>query len=123
MEQLMEISRQVSALDWRLWRRPIQGTSGGLGLDPRYRATLGLAFALFALFLLCAQSMAVRQDLRDARTELYSLRADTDRTRLNAAGLLIEVSVLKSQKALSAKAQEMSLGVDVSVVDILAVTP
>ena len=66
--------------------------------------------------------MAVRQDLRDARTELYTLRGDTDRTRLNAAGLLIEVSVLKSQKVLSAKAQEMNLGVGVSVVDILPVT-
>lgn len=121
MEQLMEISRQVSAIDWRLWRWPFQGSNSGKSIGPRYRATLGLAVAWVALFMLCAQSMVVRHQVQQARADLYTLRADTDRASMKASRLLTEVSVLKSQRALAIQAEELDMVADVTVVDVVPV--
>ena len=119
MEQLMEISRQVSAIDWRLWRWPLQGRNNGKSIGPRYRATLGLAIAWVGLFMLCAQSMVVRHQVQQARLDLYALRADTDRASMKASRLLTEVSALKSQRALSIKAADLGMVADVAVVDVV----
>ena len=122
MEQLMEISRQVSAIDWRLWRWPLRGLEDGKSIGPRYTATLGLAITWAALFALCAQSMIVRHNVQQAKSDLYTLRGDIDRANMHASRLLTTVSTLKSQRALAIKAEELGLAADVAIVDVASVT-